>query len=87
MESICRSPNEVQRCDQLERVLLDLIAEAHVKSLAGVDICEHESDVCFCGYHEALDRGLALLDLRTSRRDPERLGAEIRHRQSVNSVR
>lgn len=71
MENTFPSPKGIQRCDQLERVLLDLIEEAHVKSLAGFDICEHESDVCFCGYHEALDRGLALLDLRSGL-DPEK---------------
>lgn len=48
-------------CSSLENSLVELIHEAHTKSLDGVDVCDHSANVCYCSYHSVLDNALSLL--------------------------
>ena len=57
------NPNEiVSYCAQLEATIGRYVFEAHVESLEGVDICDHDAGVCFCSYHASLSTLLGLLE-------------------------
>lgn len=43
-------------CLELENAIAQYIYEAHIKSLEGVNFCDHEVGVCFCSYFEALHK-------------------------------
>lgn len=51
----------VEYCAHLEALAGRYIYEAHHQSLDGLDICEHDAGICFCGYHGALRRLLEAL--------------------------
>jgi hypothetical protein len=52
----------VSYCAQLEANIGRYVFEAHVQSLEGIDICEHDAGVCFCSYHASLSTLLELLE-------------------------
>ena len=54
-----------ERCEALEVALRDYVIEAHIHSIDGLDECDHDSDVCFCGYHQALRNALIVLGDQT----------------------
>lgn len=49
------------RCIALEIALKNFLQKAHYECLDGITECDHNGNVCFCSYHEALNHALRLL--------------------------
>ena len=43
-----------ERISALKKVLRKFIHEAHYRSLDGITDCDHEAEICFCTYRQAL---------------------------------
>jgi hypothetical protein len=49
-------------CERLQISARRYIYEAHVCSLDGVDVCDHDAGVCFCTYHDSLNSLFDILE-------------------------